>query len=44
MGYRDEGGYLLDTRSAGNSNAGHNYGSEISKDQKRDLIEYLKTR
>jgi hypothetical protein len=44
MGYRDEGGYLLDTRSSGNSNAGHNYGTEISQDQKRDLIEYLKTR
>jgi hypothetical protein len=43
MGYVDEGAYVLDTSSAGNSNSGHDYGSELSEGQKRDLIEYLKT-
>ena len=43
LGYADEGPYLLDTGSPGNSNAGHDYGTELSSVQKRDLIEYLKT-
>ncbi len=43
MGYTDEGAYVLDTNLPGNSNSGHNYGTELSADQKRDLIEYLKT-
>ena len=44
MGYRDEGAYLLDTTAAGNSNAGHNYGTSLANTQKKDLIEYLKTK
>ena len=43
MGYTDEGAYVLDTTSAGNSNAGHDYGTDLSEEQKRELIEYLKT-
>jgi hypothetical protein len=27
----------------GNSNAGHDYGSSLSRNEKRELIEYLKT-
>jgi hypothetical protein len=44
MGYTDEGSYLFDTQTAGNSNAGHNYATGYTQEQKRDLIEYLKTR
>ena len=43
MGYQDEDGYVLDTKSPGSSNAGHDYGTNLSSDQKQELIEYLKT-
>jgi hypothetical protein len=43
MGYTDEGPYLFDTAASGNSNSGHDYGAKLSADEKRDLIEYLKT-
>jgi hypothetical protein len=43
MGYTDEGGYVLDTSTSGNSNSGHDYGTKLSPEEKRDLIEYLKT-
>jgi hypothetical protein len=43
MGYTDEGTYLLDTSGSGNSNSGHAYGTKLSSQDKRDLIEYLKT-
>jgi len=43
MGYADEGPYLLDTASPGNSNAGHDFGAGLTAMQKRELIEYLKT-
>ena len=43
MGCTDEGPYVLDTTATGNSNAGHDYGSDLSEDQKRDLIEFLTT-
>lgn len=43
MGYTDEGTYILDTTSAGNSSAGHAFGTDLSADEKRDLIEHLKT-
>jgi hypothetical protein len=43
MGYTDEGDYVLDTSASGNSNSGHNYGTQLSPEKKRDLIEYLKT-
>ena len=42
MGYTDEGPYVLDTSSPGNSNGGHDYGTDLSSAHKRDLIEYLK--
>jgi hypothetical protein len=43
MGYTDEGAYVLDTGGPGNANTGHDYGTALSAEQKRDLIEYLKT-
>ena len=43
MGYTDEGDYLFDTTRAGNSCAGHDYGTDLSTGRKRELIEYLKT-
>jgi hypothetical protein len=43
MGYTDDGPYVLDTARPGSSNAGHDYGTELSAQQKRELIEYLKT-
>jgi len=36
-------GFLLDTSVQGNSNEGHLYGTQLSDDQKRDLMELLKT-
>lgn len=43
MGFTDEGAYVLDTATLGNSNSGHDYGSKLSASEKGDLIEYLKT-
>ena len=43
MGYTDAGVYLFNTATTGNSNSGHDYGTKLSLDEKRDLIEYLKT-
>lgn len=43
MGYADSGTYVLDTTSAGNSNAGHDYGTDLGEGEKRELIEFLKT-
>jgi hypothetical protein len=37
------GSQRFDTRLAGNSNAGHAYGTALTAEQKLDLIEYLKT-
>lgn len=44
MGYADEGDYVLDTSGPGNSHAGHDYGTQLTAAEKRDLIEYLKTK
>jgi hypothetical protein len=44
MGFADDGSFTFDTTQSGNSNAGHNYGTDLSDSEKRDLIEYLKTR
>jgi hypothetical protein len=33
----------FDTTLPGNSNKGHEYGSELSDEEKWELIEYLKT-
>jgi mono/diheme cytochrome c family protein len=43
MGYTDSGSFVLDTTQPGNSNAGHDYGTDLTASQKRELIEYLKT-
>jgi hypothetical protein len=36
-------GFRFETGLRGNANGGHNYGSEIGDDEKRALVEYLKT-
>ena len=36
-------GFLYDTAIAGNGNQGHLYGATLPEEQKRDLVEYLKT-
>ena len=43
MGYTDEGAYLFETTGPGNASTGHDYGATLSAEQKRELIEYLKT-
>ena len=43
LGYVDEGPYELDTSLPGNSNQGHAYGTDLSAEEKAQLIEYLKT-
>ena len=43
MGFTDEGAYVFDTAGPGNANTGHDYGTTLASDQKRDLMEYLKT-
>ena len=44
LGYADEGPYRLDTRAPGNGNGGHAYGTDLSASDKRDLLEFLKTK
>ncbi len=36
-------GFRLDTQLPGNSNAGHLYGTDLDDDERRDLLEFLKT-
>jgi hypothetical protein len=36
-------GFTFDTRRRGNSNAGHTYGTGLDKEQRLDLLEFLKT-
>ena len=36
-------GFLFDTTKRGNGNGGHTYGTDLSADDKRALIEYMKT-
>ncbi|MBI3758177.1 MAG: c-type cytochrome, partial [Deltaproteobacteria bacterium] len=43
LGYTDDGAYLFDTKTDGNSNAGHEYGTQLGREERRQLIEYLKT-
>ena len=43
LGYTDQGSYVLDTTASGNSNSGHDYGTSLTKEEKADLLEYLKT-
>ncbi|HEY2993884.1 MAG TPA: hypothetical protein VGM22_13785 [Methylomirabilota bacterium] len=44
LGYTDEGPYRFDTRTPGNSNAGHTFGTDLKPAEKRDLLEFLKTK
>jgi hypothetical protein len=45
VGYRtDQGGtFRFDTTQPGNSNVGHLYGTDLPEQEKRDLLEYLKS-
>jgi hypothetical protein len=43
MGYTDDGAYVFDTAGSGNSNSGHDYATNLSDNEKQDLMEYLKT-
>jgi ankyrin repeat protein len=43
MGYTDAESYVLDTTQAGNSKAGHDYGTNLSSQEKLELIEFLKS-
>jgi len=43
VGYVDEGHYVLDTRTPGNRNSGHDYGASLTPSARHDLIEYLKS-
>ena len=39
----EQEGWLMDTTLLGNGNGGHEYGTDLSDQQKRELIEYMKT-
>ena len=43
MGFTDDGSYVFDTSVPGNANTGHDYGTKLDTEEKRDLMEYLKT-
>jgi hypothetical protein len=43
VGFSCTSGFLFDTRLNGNSNAGHEFGVELSEPDKAALIEYLKS-
>ena len=43
MGFIDGGSFRFDVSVPGNSNAGHEYGADLADDERRELIEYLKT-
>lgn len=43
LGFENDGPFLFDTRKDGNSNRGHSYGTGLSPDEKRALIEFIKT-
>lgn len=43
MGYSDGGAYVFETTGEGNSNWGHDFGTKLTAEQKRELMEYLKT-
>jgi mono/diheme cytochrome c family protein len=44
VGLTDEGPFLYDTSEEGKGNQGHAYGTSLSDEQKRALLEYLKSR
>ena len=39
----DIDGWCFDTNERGNSNSGHLFGTQLTEDERWDLIEYLKT-
>jgi hypothetical protein len=39
----ERNGYRFDTSLRGNGNGGHTYGTDLGDDDRRALIEYLKT-
>ncbi len=43
MGCADDGVNLLDAATPINSNRDHNYGTDLSSEQMRELIDYLET-
>ena len=44
VGFVDDPAYpAFDTTLPGNSNRGHEYGAELRPEEKRDLLEYLKS-
>jgi hypothetical protein len=43
LGFVDGGPYVFDASSEGNTNAGHEYGVELSDEAQRELLEFLKT-
>jgi hypothetical protein len=44
VGYRsDSGTFEFDTSLPGNSNAGHEFGTNLPSEQRRELLEYLKS-
>ncbi|MET4386546.1 hypothetical protein ABIB73_002291 [Bradyrhizobium sp. F1.4.3] len=43
MGSQTPGAFLFDTTVPGNSNAGHAYGTDLNEEDRKALIEYLKT-
>jgi hypothetical protein len=44
VGLKNEGQFLYDTKEEGKGNGGHLFGTELSRDDKLALIEYLKSR
>jgi hypothetical protein len=43
VGYEDAGPFLFDTSVPGNSNRGHDYGPEFTPEERRVLVEYMKS-
>jgi hypothetical protein len=43
LGYLDEGTFLFKSTGQGNSVLGHAYGSSLSKAERSELVEYLKS-
>jgi len=44
LGYTDAGPYRFDTGTPGNGNGGHAFGTDLPDADKRDLLEFLKTK
>ena len=44
VGFKDDPSQpLFDTTADGNSNAGHEFGGKLSTEERKDLLEYLKS-